>query len=290
MRCMSTTSPVAAARCAARISDLPCALDAIGAMGIAAAARALVVFLDYDGTLTPIVSQPEDAILAPEMRTAVENLATRCPVAIVSGRDLKDVQARVGVAGLYYAGSHGFEIAGPAHLLAEYEPAQAYLPALDAAESTLEHLLGTIPGARVERKRFSIAVHYRNVEAGRAGAVEDSVDRTLERHAGLRKGRGKRVFELQPAVDWNKGRALAWLLEQLQLEHSTALPLYIGDDLTDEDAFRALEAGGIGIVVGHGDRTTAAHYRLRDPEQVQRFLQRLAELLAAPARRSPRAR
>ena len=264
----------------ASIAALACALETMDEIDAAITARPVAVFLDYDGTLTPIVSRPEDAVLAPEMRAAVDDLSHACPVAVVSGRGLKDVRERVGIDGIYYAGSHGFEMAGPAERSEEYGPAREHLPALAEAQEALENLLGNLAGAQVERKKFSIAVHYRNVEASRTAAVEDAVDRTLARHAGLRKGHGKKVFELQPAVDWNKGRALVWLLEQLHLNRSDVLPLYIGDDLTDEDAFRVLEQDGIGIVVGAGDRTTAARYRLRDPDEVQRFLRTLAERLA----------
>jgi alpha,alpha-trehalase len=262
-----------------RIANLSCALEAVDEIAALIVATPIVVFLDYDGTLTPIVSHPEDAVLGEEMRATVEDLSEQCPVAIVSGRGLKDVRDRVGIDGIYYAGSHGFEMAGPAGRIEEYGPARDHLRGLDEAQEALETLIGSIPGAQVERKKFSIAVHYRNVEEGRVAAVEEAVDRTLERHADLRKGRGKKVFELQPAVDWNKGRALGWLLEQLHFDRSKVLPLYIGDDLTDEDAFLALEQHGIGIVVGEGDRTTAARYRLQDPDQVQRFLRALDEKL-----------
>jgi trehalose-phosphatase len=263
-----------------RIADIACALEALGEIAAQLAATPVVVFLDYDGTLTPIVSRPEDAVLTAEMRATVEALSKHCPVAIVSGRDLKDVRERVGIDGIYYAGSHGFEIAGAAGRIEEYGPAREHVPALDAAQEALETLLRSIPGAQVERKKFSIAAHYRNVEERLAAAVEDAVDRTLTHHTGLRKGRGKKVFELQPAVDWHKGRALVWLLQQLRLDRAEVLPVYVGDDLTDEDAFRVLAQHGIGIVVGEGERTTAARYRLRDPDQVQRFLRTLAETLA----------
>ncbi len=264
---------------AVRIADLPCALAAVEEIDAELAERRVVVFLDYDGTLTPIVARPEDAVLSDDMRATVEALAIQCPVAIISGRGLKDVRERVAIDGIYYAGSHGFEIAGPARRIEEYGLAREHLPALDDAQEALEALLQTVPGAQVERKKFSIAVHYRNVEESQTAAVEEIVDRIRARHAGLRKARGKKVFELQPAVDWHKGRALGWLLEQLHLARSEVVPLYIGDDLTDEDAFRALEAHGIGIVVGEGDRTTAARYRLREPDEVRRFLHSLAEQL-----------
>ena len=264
---------------AVSIADLPSALDAMQDIEAQVRDARLVVFLDYDGTLTPIVAHPEEALLAEEMRATVADLSRQCPVAIVSGRGLQDVRAKVGIDRIYYAGSHGFEIAGPDGRVEEYGPAREHLPALDAAQEVLENLLRTIPAAQIERKKFSIAVHYRNVEPSCVGAVDEIVDRTLKRYSGLRKARGKKVFELQPAVDWNKGCALIWLMDHLHLGRPEVLPLYIGDDLTDEDAFRVLEQHGIGIVVGDGDRITMARYRLRDPREVQQFLRRLAEQL-----------
>jgi len=261
------------------IADITCALTALDEIDAQLAETPVVVFLDYDGTLTPIVARPEAALLAADMRTTVEALSKYCPVTVVSGRGLKDVRERVGIDGIYYAGSHGFEIAGPGERIEEYGPAREHLPALDEAQAALQNLLRNVDGAQVERKKFSIAVQYGNVAERRAAAVEEAVDRALEHHPGLRKRSGKKVFELQPAVDWNKGRALLWLLERLHLDRATVLPLYVGNDLTDEDAFRVLEQHGIGIVVGEGDRMTAARYRLRDPDEVQRFLRTLTDTL-----------
>jgi len=231
--------------------------------------RALALFLDYDGTLTPIVERPEDAALAPETREVLRALAARHPVAIVSGRDLADVRARVGLAPLTYAGSHGFDIAGPSgdHV---YEAARASAPRLAAAAGEIERATAALPGVQVERKRFAIAVHFRRGRPADVPAVEAAVDRALARHAGLRKTGGKMIFELRPDVDWDKGRAVLWLIETLKL--GDALPVYIGDDVTDEDAFRALAGRGLGIAVQDAPAPTAASLTLRDPDEVRDLL------------------
>ena len=129
---------------------------------IARSGERLAVFLDYDGTLTPIVSHPEDAWLSESMRQTLRSLAARLPVAILSGRDLDDVRGRVHVDGIVYAGSHGFDIAGAGGVRREL--GAAYLPVLDAAEAELREALDEIPGAQLERKHFSVAAHYRNVD------------------------------------------------------------------------------------------------------------------------------
>jgi alpha,alpha-trehalase len=239
----------------------------------------LALFLDYDGTLTPIVNRPEDATLSDEMRSLLEDLADRTTVAIVSGRDLRDVQNMVGLENLYFAGSHGFDIAGPQGMRMQHEEAQESLPDLDEAESALYDLLGEIDGARVERKHFAIAVHYREVVEETVEDVEAAVNRVMNDHDRLRKKGGKKIYELQPDVDWNKGRAVQWLLEQLEMDAPDVLPVYIGDDVTDEDAFEALGDEGLSIRVGVPDEPTAAQYILTDTDALENFFRGLLQRL-----------
>ena len=239
------------------------------------------VFLDYDGTLTPIVARPELAVLDDAMRATVRRLARCCPVAVVSGRGLEDVRALVGLDDIYYAGSHGFDIAGPRGLQHAHPAGVAALPRLDAAERRLREVLRPVDGALVERKRFSVAVHFRLVADDQVARVEEAVDAELRHAPGLRKGHGKKVFELRPDFDWDKGSAVRWLLEALGLSRDSVTPIYIGDDVTDEDAFRELAShdGGIGIVVMDVPRPTAAKFCLPDTDSVRAFLTMLAELL-----------
>ena len=239
----------------------------------------LAVFLDYDGTLTPIVSHPEDASLSDSMRQTLRSLAARMPVAILSGRDLDDVRGRVLVDGIVYAGSHGFDIAGAGGLRRQL--GDAYLPVLDAAENELREALDDIAGAQLERKHFSVAAHYRNVNENDADKVALAVHAVAAKHCELRKISGKKVYELLPDIDWNKGKAVLWLLETLEVERGKALPIYIGDDRTDEDAFRALAKRGVGILVSEHPQATAANYCLNNPEEVERFLQKITHRLHA---------
>jgi trehalose 6-phosphate phosphatase len=266
---------VAAAR---QVVDLPIALDRPGELGELLRGRRPALFLDYDGTLTPIVDRPEDALLAPATRAVIEDLATRCPVAVVSGRDLADVRALVGIDGIVYAGSHGFDILGADG--SSQQRGREFLPDLDAAERELRPRLADVPGAKVERKAFALAAHYRLVEPALAPAVEAAVAEVAAAFPRLRRTGGKKVFELRPAVEWDKGKALLWLLEVLGLDGPEHLPVYVGDDETDEDAFEAIADRGLGVVVrGEGDdRTTAARYALRDPAEARGFLELLASL------------
>jgi alpha,alpha-trehalase len=259
--------------------DLASALECRDEIERQAGGRRLAVFLDYDGTLTPIVDSPEQAYLPEGMRQTVKELAHRCTMAVISGRDLKDVRERVGIDTIFYAGSHGFDIAGPEGWQVEAQQGLDFLPVLDRAEQRLRRGVENITGALVERKKFSVAVHYRKVRDAEAGAVEEVVDQVSAAYPKLRKSHGKKVYELQPAIQWDKGKALLWLLEELELDRPDVLPLYIGDDATDEDAFRVLRDRGVGIVVGEETRSTAARYTLADPEEVREFLQALASLM-----------
>jgi len=258
---------------------IPSALEHV--QEIAGGSGRAAVFLDYDGTLTPIVSQPEDASLSDSMRQTLRELAARAPVvAILSGRDLDDVRRRVNIDSIVYAGSHGFDIAGPDGLCRQM--GTEFLSNLDTAEKELHKALDGISGARVERKRFSIAAHYRNVNENDVPKVEQAVSEVATRDPTLRRINGKKVYELLPDVAWDKGKAALWLLETLGLESRSGgiRPIYIGDDRTDEDAFRALEQRGIGILVSEQSQPTAASYSLKNPAEIEHFLRALTATLA----------
>jgi trehalose-phosphatase len=244
---------------------------------IAGGNRQLAVFLDYDGTLTPIVSHPEKALLSDSTRQTLQALAMQASVAILSGRDLNDVRQRVDIATITYGGSHGFDIAGPRGL--RKQVGTQFLPKLDMAEKELGKQLAGIPGARVERKRFSIVAHYRNVNESDVPKVQRAVSEVAARHRELRRMEGKKVYELLPDIDWDKGKAVLWLLETLGGERAKVRPIYIGDDRTDEDAFRGLGQCGVGILVSEQRRPTAASYSLKDPAEVDRFLRELVATL-----------
>ena len=261
------------------IEDLPHALESFAEMEERLSGRRAAVFLDYDGTLTPIVSRPEDALLAGEMRDAVLGLAAQCTVAVVSGRGLEDLRELVGIEDIYYAGSHGFEMAGPHGFRRENEEAGRFLPDFDRAQDLLERELAAVPGSQVERKRFTIAIHYRNVADGDLSRVEEAVASAHLAFPGFRRTEGKKVYELQPDIDWDKGRAVEWFVESLDIPEPQPVPIYVGDDVTDEDAFEALKARGVTVVVGEERRRTRAQYRLRDTGEVRDFLLRLTALL-----------
>jgi trehalose-phosphatase len=136
----------------------------------------------------------------------------------------------------------------------------------------------------VERKRFAIAVHYRQVPEEYHQRVADAVDRIAPGYPMLRVAGGKMIWELRPDIEWDKGKALEWLLKEMDLDHPDVIPLYIGDDITDEDAYRVLGDRGVGIVVGREERTSAAEYALEDTDEVRIFLDTLRVLVEGVAK------
>jgi alpha,alpha-trehalase len=201
-------------------------------------------------------------------------------VAVVSGRDVADVRDKVQVPGIYYAGSHGFDIISPSGepvVDERLDRFAAYLAPLDAATAQLEDRLQNVAGAQVERKQFAIAVHYRRVSATDFPLVEEAVRATAPTVPSLRVATGKKIFEFRPDFDWDKGRAMRWLLGELGLDREEVVPFYLGDDTTDEDAFRVIRKRGIGIVVGRDGEPSLARYALEDTDEVTAFLQRIAE-------------
>eukprot|EP00316_Scyphosphaera_apsteinii_P000206 CAMPEP_0119329412 /NCGR_PEP_ID=MMETSP1333-20130426/75747_1 /TAXON_ID=418940 /ORGANISM="Scyphosphaera apsteinii, Strain RCC1455" /LENGTH=1456 /DNA_ID=CAMNT_0007338521 /DNA_START=106 /DNA_END=4476 /DNA_ORIENTATION=- len=290
-------------------------LDDLEAIEAMTAGHQLAFFLDYDGTLTPIVDTPSEAVLTEEARAVVRDLAGNYPTAIVSGRARLTAQCLVQLDGVYYAGSHGFDIAGPLRSSAtsgagesdrqneifisseqppgagrtmpsiSYKVADSFRPALEEAKAKAEQSLSHINGVLVEDNTFSVSVHYRLVAEG---ADRDRVDKAMEELVAempmLRRTYGKMVYELRPSAEWDKGKAVEWLFEQFQKgSDEEVFPVYIGDDVTDEDAFRVMgELGGIGIVVSETATkdNTAACYALRNPAEVLNFLTHFANRTA----------
>lgn len=240
------------------------------------------LFLDYDGTLAAIAPRPELAVMDPAMRQVLTTLARVMPVAIVSGRNRADVEALVAIPSLIFAGNHGFDIAGGGLL---HDVGAGFAADLDAAAREIAGATGSTPGLLLEAKSRSLAVHYRLVDAAVVVRIEAAVERVANRQPRLRLMKGRKIFELLPDIAWDKGQAVLWLLEALALTGTATLPFYIGDDVTDEDAFRALAGSGIGIrVQGRGaddrreDERTAADYRLEGVDEVRRLLDVLADI------------
>lgn len=244
----------------------------------------ILLLLDFDGTLSDIAPRPEDATLRPGNADLLESLNRKpgSTVGVISGRSLENVRQRVGVPGLVYGGNHGLEICGP-HLQYLHPHAAEAIARFAELAALLDASLAEIPGARVENKTLTLTVHYRQTPAkyhAQVGAIVDDAARPAIAADRVRLAAAKSAIELRPSIDWNKGRALELIRSRLAPD---AVPIYIGDDATDEDAFAAaLAAGGCGIFVGPAGSPTRARYRLDSPAAVTNALAELASENPSP--------
>jgi alpha,alpha-trehalase len=265
-----------------RLSTLPDALQSYGQIAALVAVRRPAVLLDFDGTLSTIVDDPDAATLVDGAADALNALAAQCDVAILSGRDLADLAPRVGLPGIWYAGSHGFEITAADGSHHHNETAEAAIDVLEHAAAELRSRFALLDGIHVEHKRYAVAVHYRQAAPGAVRDVTATVHSVAQR-CGLRVTNGRKVIELRPNILWDKGKALKWVVQRM-IKADPVLPIYIGDDLTDEDAFDAVRYDGVAIVIRHGeegDRPSAAGFALDGPDRVREFIERLAQEITA---------
>ncbi|KAG4392325.1 hypothetical protein GLYMA_04G119700v4 [Glycine max] len=313
----------------------PSALASFDQITNCAKGKRIALFLDYDGTLSPIVDNPDSAFMSDNMRAAVKIVAEYFPTAIISGRSRDKVYEFVGVSDLCYAGSHGMDIIGPSRQSISdnhpdcissadkqgvevnlFQPAAEFLPMINEVLGLLMECTEDIEGATVENNKFCVSVHYRNVDEevfllckgmGEGYCTQpylchmlrscfsirihnqpvtkswqivgQRVYDVLKEYPRLRLTHGRKVLEVRPVIDWDKGKAVTFLLESLGLNCDDVLAIYVGDDRTDEDAFKVLKEAnkGCGILVSRAPKESNAIYSLRDPSEVMEFLTSLAE-------------
>lgn len=248
-------------------------------------ARGILLLSDFDGTLSPIAETPEAAFLPEPTRRLLEELTRQrgIKVGIISGRSLEDLKEKVNIYGLIYAGNHGFEIEGPG--LRFKNPAAAEMrPFIRAAHHRLSQALGSVTGVRIEDKGVTLSIHYRQVQEGDVPYVKEAIQQALRGPITMGMVKittGKMVYEVRPAVEWDKGQAIRFLIKKYGEEGVAGdlFPIYMGDDQTDEDGFRAVlnHSHGAAVYIGEPEVESAASYFLRSPDEVQIFLSLLAE-------------
>jgi trehalose 6-phosphate phosphatase len=243
-------------------------------------ARHILFLTDFDGTLAPIVEKPELAVLSEETRQLLQSLASQrhVTVGIISGRALADLKDKVRINGIVYAGNHGFEIEGPD--LSFVSPiANEIRPFFRIMRQILTLTVKSIKGVFVEDKGLSLSVHFRQMEEDKTQDLERLVEHAVSSHMlrGIFKVTpGKKVYEVRPVAPWNKGKAVRLLMKKFGKggRQSGLLPIYIGDDLTDEDGFQVIEkyGRGLSIHVGEFQNNSAARYYLRSHDEVCLFM------------------
>lgn len=245
-----------------------------------ASAQSLLLCVDYDGTLTPIAKHPSQARLSIATKQLLNCLANLpgVRVVVVSGRAIRDLKRLVGIRGLCYVGNHGLELQGPG--LRYLNPvAQATRSSLKRLAAQIARALQPTPGVELEDKGLTLSIHWRNIPRSAHRTFHRLVAHSLSSHlarGAIRVTRGKRVIEIRPPVTWDKGRIITWLLQHGAWRALSRSPfvVYLGDDQTDEDAFRTVNRRrGLSVLVGRPNRRTAARFGLRGPADVTRWLQ-----------------
>jgi trehalose 6-phosphate phosphatase len=248
------------------------------------AAAGIALFLDYDGTLTPIKRTPSTALLTPEMENILEKISHLhgLYLAIVTGRSMEEIRRLVRLENIGYAANHGFNIYNDG-IEWIHPQAISQIQLLSRLHSILRNILAEVPKAFVENKQITLSIHYRNVAPRHIRSIKSLTTKTV--HAfdpTLRITQGKKVLEVRPQIDWGKGKAV------LELYHSSKarqqkIPFFIGDDTTDEDVFKVLRKKGITVRVGKSTSTHAQYY-VKDVGEVMHLLQLIISL------RTPRRR
>jgi len=243
----------------------------------------ILLFLDYDGTLTPIAETPNKAVISREAKDLLNKLSKKshCSVAIISGRSLNDIKGLVGLKDIIYVGNHGLEIEGPKIKFESH-----VMPRLKAI---IRHIyedavskLSKIKGVLIEDKRLAISVHYRLVDKKDIQeflSIFNEITDSYIVRSKIKVDSGKKVYEIKPPGMWDKGEVVLWLLvrQQFLSGKNKIFPVYIGDDVTDENAFKVLKNKGLTIFVGE-KASSEAQYYLKTTEEVTEFLKLIRDL------------
>jgi trehalose-phosphatase len=242
----------------------------------------VLLFLDYDGTLAPIVGHPEDATMSSDMRDTLSflSVAQNIVTIVISGRAIEDIAGRVSIAEIIYVGNHGFQIRSEAIGSQDFAPV-GYQAVISEMAKKLRKAVGKLDGVLIEDKHLTLSCHFRLVrdeDVPYARSLFEVVVLPYVKAGQVRIVEGKKVMEIRPLADWDKGKAVLWFLgKKLFVNHEEVVPIYVGDDATDIDAFKALQGKGITVWVGKEPKFPTG-YCLKDTTEVGEFLKKLRVL------------
>jgi len=227
------------------------------------------IFLDYDGTLSPINRDPKKAFLPQKTKDILIKISKEdnCKIAIISGREIKDLICKVGIKNIIYSGNHGLEMFF-GEKIEVFPEAKKALPVIKKIKKEIIRKI-KFKGVFLEDKGVSLSLHYRNMR-GNFKNLEKAFENIISKwKRNLCFTSGKKVFEIRPAFNWDKGKAVEWIIKKTKSEKF--IPIYIGDDNTDEDAFGAVNKKGISVFVGK-QKNTLANFFVDDIKGVRELL------------------
>lgn len=241
--------------------------------------KGLFLFFDFDGTLVPIQNDPSLCWLDKETKSYLKRIVSKgfAPVAILSGRSLKDIKKRINIKGIYYSGNHGLEISGRG-LKFIHPQAKSMIKSLKHIKDIISKAISHIPGVFIEDKYLSFTLHFRMADEKGKKKAKSIFYKTISRgfkNMPFKVLKGKQILELAPNIEWDKGKTVHYILKNAKQE---CTPLYIGDDLTDETAFLALRGQGITIRIGKSKHTHAEYYLVAQ-EEIQKFFQTIYDII-----------
>jgi alpha,alpha-trehalase len=238
----------------------------------------LALFLDYDGTLTSIRKQPSQAVLSRNMKKLLRELSLLPGIhlTIVTGRAMEDIRALVPLETIGFAANHGLQLSFP-HWEWIHPAVPKSVFRVQILVRLLENICDVIPKVRIENKGLTIAIHYRNVDSRYVDLLKQTILRLMVPFSSnLKFSYGKKVFEIRPDIAWDKGEAIKKIMKAKKCSKQ-CMPIAIGDDLTDEDAFRVMRSRGVSIHVGKTCNTIAEYY-LQNNLQVETFLKTILDV------------
>lgn len=238
----------------------------------------IFIFFDFDGTLVPIKKNPEDCYLSYELKKSLQELKNKIKIGIISGRDLENLKRRISIRGIYYSGSHGLQIES-SEIKYINPDAQRLKPYINEISREVKKLANRFLGTLIEKKNFSFALHYRQLDTGKRKELKklffDIISNYNQDYIKILNG--KMVFEVLPAVNWNKANAVSFLINSTKSEH---FPIFIGDDITDEAVFGEIKDRGLTIKVGYSKKTMAKYF-IRNQREIYKLIKNIKEALNA---------
>ncbi|MBI4651014.1 trehalose-phosphatase [Candidatus Desantisbacteria bacterium] len=243
----------------------------------------LLIFCDFDGTLTPIAKTPEKAVISKNTKELLRKLSqiSDCKIVIISGREIKYLKNKIQLKNIIYSGNHGLEIDGYGFKFKALV-SKKYKNVLKIIKNSLINKFSDINGILLEDKDISLSIHYRLVNKNNIPLVKAIINDAVllyKKNMDIKVKNGKKVFEIMPPIEWNKGKSVSQILKKQQnlFKNKNVYPIYFGDDTTDEDAFEILRNKGITIFVGK-TKLSKAKYYLKDTKEVVKVLKCILEI------------